>query len=103
MSIDKRIDLLDELQSLLEKQIELAQHGNISDVEVLSKQVSSLVERIVQAGILGLAEFENRREQLQKLYKDLCLAVTAQRAETAERLGRVRKGKKTIAAYRGNI
>ncbi len=103
MSIDKQIDLLDELQSLLEKQIELARQGNISDVELSSKQAGSLVERIVQAGILGLAEFENRREQLQKLYKDLCLTVTAQRTDVFKDLSRVRKGRKTIETYHKNI
>jgi len=103
MSTDKQIHLLDDLQSLLEKQIELAKQGNISDVEVLSKQTSSLVEKIAQAGIIELAEFKNRREQLQKLYKDLCLAVTAQRADVTEKLSRVRKGKKTIETYRNNI
>ena len=103
MSIDEQINLLDELQSLLEKQIELAKQGNISNVEVLSKQASSIVERIVQAGILGLAEFKNRRKRLQKLYQDLCLAVTAQRAGISEKLSRIRKGKKTIETYRKNI
>jgi len=103
MRIDKGVNLLDELQSLLEKQIKLARQGNISNVEVLSKQAGSLVEGIVRAGILGLAEFKSRREQLQKLYKELCLAITAHRAETGEKLRRVRKGKRTIVAYRDNI
>jgi hypothetical protein len=94
---------LDDLQSLLEKQIELAQQGNISDVEVLSKQAGPVVEKIAQAGILELAEFKNQREQLQKLYKDLCLVITAQKADTGEKLGRVRKGKKTVEVYRNNI
>jgi hypothetical protein len=75
MSIDEQICLLSDLQSLLERQIELARQGNISDVEVLSKQANSVVEGIVQTGILGLAEFKNRREQLQKLYRDLCRAI----------------------------
>ncbi|MHC4570807.1 MAG: hypothetical protein ACYS0C_01850 [Planctomycetota bacterium] len=103
MSMDKQLNLLDELQSLLEKQIELARQGNISEVEVLNKQAGSVVERIVQTGILGLADFENRREQLQKLYKDLCLALTAHRAETGEKLSRVRKGKRTVETYRKSI
>jgi hypothetical protein len=103
MSIDEQICLLSDLQSLLERQIELARQGNISDVEVLSKQANSVVEGIVQTGILGLAEFKNRREQLQKLYRDLCLALTAQRADSSEKLSRVRKGKKTIETYRKNI
>ena len=103
MSIDKQIDLLDELQSLLEKQIELAQQGNISDVELLSKQASFLVEKIVQKGILESAEFESRREQLQKLYEQLCLAVTAHKADVFKDLSRVRKGRKTIETYRRNV
>jgi len=94
---------LDDLQSLLEKQMELAQQGNISGVEVLSKQAHSLVEKIAQTRILELREFKNRREQLQKLYDSLLLAITAQRAEAAGEISRVRKGKKTVEAYRSNI
>ena len=105
MSTDKQIHLLDGLQSLLEKQIELARQGNPAGgrIEVLSKQAGSLVEKIARGGILELAEFKNRREQLQKLYKDLCLAITAQKDDTAEKLSRVRKGRKTIQTYRNNI
>lgn len=107
MSTDKQISrfssALDDLQSLLEKQIELAQQGNVSEAEVLGKQAGSLVEKITQLGILESAEFKNRREQLQKLYGRLCLAVTAQRADVAEKLSRVRKGKKTVETYRNNI
>lgn len=103
MSTDKKTHLLDDLQSLLEKQMELAQQDNISGVEVLSKQASSLVVEIAQTGILELREFKNRREQLQKLYDSLLLAITAQRADISEKLSRVRKGKKTIGIYRSNI
>ena len=100
---DEQIHLLDELQSLLEKQTEFAQQGNINEIEVLSKQASSLVRKIAQSGVLESSEFKSQRKQLRKLYQDLCLAITAQQAETAEELSRVRKGKKTIAIYRGNI
>ena len=107
MSTDKQISrfssALDDLQSLLEKQIELAQQGNVSEVEVLNEQAGSLVEKTIQMGILESPEFKSRREQLQKLYSRLCLAVTAQRADVAEKLSRVRKGKKTIETYHSNI
>jgi len=95
--------LLDDLQHLLERQLELARQGNVSNIEALSEQANSLVEKIAQAGILELAEFKNQREQLQKLCNSLCLAITAQKADIAERLSRVRKGKKTIQTYRSNI
>jgi len=100
---DKQTHLLDDLQNLLEKQIEMAQQGNIRDIEALSKQTDSLVRKITQTGITELVEFKNRREQLQKLYKNLCLAITTQKTNVSEELSRVRKGKKTVAAYRNNI
>jgi len=100
---DEQIHLLDELRNLLEKQIELARQGNINEIEVLSKQASSLVGEIARSGVLESSEFKSQREELRKLYQDLCLALTAQQAETAKELSRVRKGKKTIATYRGNI
>jgi len=103
MSTDKQTHLLDDLQSLLEKQIKLAQQGNISGVEVLSKQANSLVGKIAQTGILELREFKKRRERLQKLYDSLLLAITAHRADISEKLNRVRKGKKTIKTYHSNI
>ncbi len=99
----EQIHLLDELQNLLEKKIELARQGNINEIEVLSKQASSLVVEIAGSEVLESSEFKSQREKLRKLYQDLCLALTAQQAETSEELSRVRKGKKTIATYRGNI
>jgi len=100
---DRQLHLLDELQGLLEKQIELVRQGSIIDMERLSSQASSLVEKITQAGILELAEFKNRREHLQKLYEALCLALTAHKADITEKLSHIRKGRKTIEAYRGNV
>ena len=100
---DGQIHLLNELQSLLEKQIELARHGNINEIEVLSKRASSLVGKIARSGVLESSEFTSQCEQLRKLYQDLCLALTAQQSETAKELSRVRKGKKTIETYRSNI
>lgn len=101
-----RINLLDELRTLLEKQVDKARQGNIKDVELLSKQVGSLIEKILQKGIIDPADpaFNAvRREQLQKLYEDLCLAVAAQRAVVCDELSRVRRGKRTIQAYRGHV
>lgn len=100
---DGQIHLLNELQSLLEKQIGLARQSNINEIEVLSKQASSLVGKIVRSGVLESSEFKSQHEQLRKLYQDLCLALTTQQVETAEELSRVRKGKKTIETYRSNI
>jgi len=100
---DEPIHLLDELQSLLEKQIELTRRSNVSETEALSEQAGSLVERIVKTGILELPGFKSRRAKLQKLCNRLCLAIAAQKADTAESLSRVRKGRKLLGAYAGSF
>ena len=94
---------LDKLQKLLAKQIGLARQGNVNEIEALSKQSNSLVGKIARSGILESPEFTSQRELLRKLYQDLYLALTAQQAENAKELSRVRRGKKTIATYSGNI
>ncbi|MDT8299973.1 MAG: hypothetical protein RQ760_00725 [Sedimentisphaerales bacterium] len=94
---------LDELRNILKKQIGLAQQGNVNAIEALSKQSNSLVGKIAKSGILESPEFKSQREQLRKLYQDLCLTLTTQQAENAKELSQVRKGKKTIATYGGNI
>jgi len=100
---DENTHLLDELGNLLEKQIELAHQGSISGVERLSKEAGPLIGKIAQTGILKLLEFKSRRNHLQKLYQELCLAITAQKAAIDEKLSQVRKGRKTIKTYRRNI
>ena len=94
---------LDELRNLLEKQIGFARQGNVNEIEALSKESTSLVGKIAQSGILESPAFKSKRKLLQKMYEDLYLALTAQQAENTKELSRIRKGKKTIATYGGNI
>ena len=100
---DKHIHLLDELRKLLEKQIGFARQGNVNEIEALSKQASHLVGKIARSGILESPDFKSQREVLRKLYQDLYLALTAQQTENIKELSKVRKGKKTIATYGGNL
>ena len=105
MSTNKHISMLDELQGLLEKQLELAHQGNSASeqIEVLGRQADCLVEKITQAGILERAEFESQKKRLKKSYEALHLAISAQKAETSENLIQVRRGKKIVGTYRRNI
>ncbi len=103
MSDDKSRLLLEKLQKILEKQIELARQGKISDVQALTNGAASLSQKITEKGLLKLPEFENHRLKLQEMYQALCLALSAQKADIAEQLTQIRKGKKTIGAYRTNI
>jgi hypothetical protein len=95
--------LIDDLRILLEKQIESANQGSIKDVEAMASQASLLVKAITEKGIFENPEFQNRRQQLQKLYEDLCLAIATQKAETAQNINLLHKGKKAAKAYHSNI
>lgn len=97
--------MLDELQSLLEKQLELAHQGNSAgkQIEVLGRQADCLVKEITQAGILERPEFESQKKKLKKSYEDLRLAITAQKADTTEKLCHVRRGRNIVETYRSNI
>ena len=102
---EKKKELIDKLQDLLEEQIELVQMADPAGkkIEILSNRADVLVEEIKRAGILELAQFNDRKEKIQKLYDGLCLAISAKKDETAQELNRVRKGKKTLVTYRSNI
>ena len=101
-SSDKLL-LLQNLQALLEKQIELANQGNIRDVESMTNQVNSVVREVIDSGIFEQPEFQAHREQLQKLFKDLLLVLTTQKVETAKKLNYFRRAKKAIKTYRSRV
>lgn len=102
---EQKAELLDELQNLLERQIELVHKGDPAGKKInnLSQQTNVLVEKIRQAGILESARFENQKEKIRKLYDCLYMAISAQKDQTRQQMNRVRKGKKTIVKYRSNI
>jgi len=96
--------MLDKLQNLLDQQLELAHRGIFTGpkIKVLGQKADCLVEIITQAGILEKPEFEKQKNKLEKSYQNLCLAITAQRADTADKLSRIRRGRKIIETYRAN-
>jgi len=102
MSTDKQIYMLDELQSLLEKQIEMARRSNLSRVEALAEQADSVVEKIVKTKTFDQPEFDGQRKHLVKLYKKLQLILAAGKDSVSRQLSQVGNVRKTLKAYRDN-
>ena len=102
---DEQIYLLNKLKNLLEEQIQIIHQGNTNDerIDDFNRQTESVVEKIVESGILEIKELNQQREQLKKLYNILNLAVIAQRDETVKNIKHIRRGKKTIDVYRSSI
>jgi len=95
--------LLDKLQSRLREQIKAIHAGDTAKVEAISGQLGPLVDRIGCSGVLQKPQFRKQKGNLGKLYRDLCLAVSAQKQFTRQELARIRKGKKTVKTYVDNF
>ncbi len=103
MNADDEIRLLAELENLLERQIELARRGSFTGLHQLAGRCEPLVAKIMAAGLLEKPDHKVQRERLAKLYRDLQLMLSAQKNAVAEQLKSIRKGKRTLATYRGNM
>jgi hypothetical protein len=99
---DEQKHLLDDLQSLLEKQIEMVRKGNYRHVEVLAEQASSVIEKIAKIKSFGRPEFDDRRKHLLELYKKLELMIEAEKASVERQQKQVDNVRKILKAYRNS-
>ncbi len=95
--------LLDDLQNLLQKQIDLARQGNVATVEQLSEQGGALVKKITALHLLEMPRFRRRRTGLEKLYRNLHLLITSGKDEISRQMKQIHKGKMTVKSYRENL
>lgn len=102
MSTDEKIRLLDNLQSLLEKQIEMVRRSNFRRVETLAEQADSVVEEIVKTKTFEQPEFNGSCERLTKLYRKLELILAVAKDSTGKQLWQIGSRKKTLQAYRNS-
>ena len=103
MSADDETQLLAELENLLKKQIELARRGSFSGLDKLADRCEQLVEKIKEAGLLERPEYKEQREHLAGFYRDLQLLLLTQQNAAVEQISAVRKGRRTLSVYRGNV
>jgi len=102
---NEHIRLLDELEGILSRQIELAHQGDSAGEQfsVLTARAGSLVGEIAQLGPAGSGQYQHRFERLRELYETLSLVLAAEKADVSEELSRIRKGRKIIGTYRRTI
>lgn len=99
---NKHISMLDELQGLLEKQIEMARRSNLRRAEALVEQADSAVEKIVKTKTFDQPKYDCQRKHIVKLYKKLQLILTAGKDSVGKQLRQVGNVRKTLKAYRDN-
>lgn len=102
---DEPAHLLDELESTLKNQLELARQGDSASekFDALTSRAGRLVEKITSLGVRNSGEFQSRWNRLRGLYGNLCLVVAAERSDICVDLARIRRGKKIIGTYRHTV
>lgn len=91
--------LLDNLQNLLEKQIEMARKSNFRCLEELAMQSESIVEEIIGTKTFEGSEFDVARNNISELYKKLELILVAAQDSVKKQQRQVSEGRKTLQAY----
>jgi hypothetical protein len=99
---EEQKQLYDNLQSLLEKQIELARKGDYRHVEILAEQAAPAIEKIVKIKPSDQPEFDDRRKHLIKLYEKLELMLEVEKVSVGRQQRQVDNVRKLLTAYRNS-
>ncbi|MCU0916309.1 MAG: hypothetical protein MUC88_17365 [Planctomycetes bacterium] len=91
--------VLDCLQELLARQLELVRQGDLIAAAQLAEETGRQVQAVVEARAHEAPGTAAQRQRLEHLYGDLCLALKAQRAETSAALNELRRGLRVLNAY----
>ncbi len=91
--------LLEQLRSLLERQLELLHQGSLAAAVTLGEQADERVRVIVAARALQGPGAAGPWQRIESLYRELSLTLVAQREETSAVLHAVRRGKKILRTY----
>lgn len=91
------------LAELMERQIQKLRQYDLEAAMRVAEESHPLSEQIIQSSVLSRPGFEQQRDQIQGLYKELCLAIASQRQEVADKLGQIRTGLRTLETYAGNV
>ncbi len=91
--------LLDNLQNLLEKQIEMARKSKFRRVEELAAKSDCIVEKIIGTKEIERKEFASARKNISDLYKRLELILITGKDSVNKQIRQISEGKKTLKAY----
>jgi hypothetical protein len=91
------------LENLLEKQLKLMHSSRDKAVVDLASQTSDVVNIIGQKEILKDDKFITQRKNIERLFKELTLAAAERKLSVTSELRKIRKGKRTVGAYKKEI
>ncbi len=98
---DEHIRLLDELESLLNRQIAVARKRDFDIFEELAEETGKIVDKLSQMGVFESIELKERFDRLVKSYRIVVLSAAAEKESLEKQLQKISQGRKTLKLYRG--
>jgi len=92
--------LLDGLEAAFRRHLDAVDKLTPDQIAELTAQVEQVARALTKAPAASAPAAMARARRVEQLHERLVLAVRQQRAESADRLGHIRKGKATLRAYR---
>jgi hypothetical protein len=89
------------LEDLMNRQIQKLRQYDLEAAMKIAEESQSLSEKILQTSVLSRPGFEEQRDRIQGLYRELCLTIASQRQEVSDKLGQIRTGLRTLGTYAG--
>ena len=95
--------MVDYLENILTRQLEKVRGYDLDGAMNLAEEANSIAANIGQQNVLDMPEFKDDRWRLERLYKDLCLVIAAEREEVGDKLRQIRQGIKALGIYADNV
>lgn len=95
----KTISDIDQLEKLLKDLIYRAGKGLLKDVESAVQQTGELVDKITGQTTLDQSNLRYQHENIAELYRRLLITLTADQANTRQRLKKISEHKKVLTKY----
>ena len=92
--------LVADLEGVLEKQLKLMRNSRDKAAADLTDKTTDFVNIIGQKKILNNDKFAVQRENIQRLFRELTLATAERTHSVSTELNKIRKGKKSVGAYK---
>lgn len=89
--------MLARLLDVLAEQVRLAKSGESEKAAALTDEAERLLDGISRLAVPGDRATGQR---ICRLYKELCLTFATEKSQVAEKLNRLRKGRKSLRVYR---
>ncbi len=95
--------MLDRLHELLQRQLALVQQGHLAAAVELFEETDQCVRHIAGARGLDVQAATEQWQGLERIYQELSLVLTAQRAEVSAALDATQRGRSTLQVYGSHI